>query len=313
MGKNANIKEEAQKVTPSEGTISDDKVSIECQIITYEAMSEIAAQIGKEINEIKPKRVVFCNKKDINALHLYKTFKGQIVILKQQYDLLLRPKPHGMMAIPTLPELTGLFDSLTNFISLFKTDVTITGVKVEIDENSLIAEVISALNPDITIVYPTFKTTETSNFLKELKELTDRVNEEMGQNPDDEKIRDLNNQYSDLLKTLITTDEITGINPLEKVLHGEKLDSIINEDDDINILYLNTVAAGGNNSSKKNIWQNKSYVNGGAIITYFLVNKEGQIEASNNYYNLLGPYKLEASKEEMPKNNLKKHRNLQIN
>jgi len=109
----------------------------------------------------------------------------------------------------------------------------------------------------------------------------------------------LNSQVDKMMEVLTTVDE-TATTRLGKFLEGEILDNIVGEgadniygeevDESTYILYLRIVYAGGNNRVKRNIlWSELSH-SGGAIITYFLLDKEGDIKLSKTLYNL-SPYK----------------------
>jgi hypothetical protein len=85
----------------------------------------------------------------------------------------------------------------------------------------------------------------------------------------------------------VGVDENTGISRLEKLVKGEILSTELDKNG-TDILYLKVVAGGGNNKATRNLLWSRLFHSGGAIITYFLLNKDGVIKASKTFYNTTG-------------------------
>jgi len=306
----------------------DDNVAIECKILTYKAISEIAVQISKEIKNIEKnigiKSVIICNQDDFNRVLLYKTFIIQVQLLKKQYEsaIELTLIPDGI--IPTskkmldvsfpigyfsdaktaLATVTGLaavpavLKSSLDIASLFRTVTEIKGKKTEIVDEAVVAEIFRALNSvGITTIYPVFMNKIPDKVLGDLLELPGLKREADTKIKEWSKIENfadkvaflenLNIQYETILTGLVSVDEMTGINRLETLIKGEILSTELDKDDTY-VLYLKVVDGGGNNKVKRNLLYSRLSHSGGAIITYFLLSKEGVIETSKTLYNITG-------------------------
>jgi hypothetical protein len=322
----------ASDVKALEGkTTVDDEVSIECQVITYSAVSEIANHICRKIKNYDDpnlKRVVIFDQNNLNTFFSYKTFKKQINLFKERYDELIEKaketieitgvpaeeptKIQTEMLISPLEPLavgTGVVKSIIDTISLFRTETEIKGKKVEIVYEALVADLVMALKSNnLKPIYPPFQTNVSDGLLSSVLELLELkkiaegiINGAESSNKSDtiEYLKNLNSQVDKMMEVLTTVDE-TATTRLEKFLEGEILDNIVGEgadniygeevDESTYILYLRIVYASGNNRVKRNIlWSELSH-SGGAIITYFLLDKEGDIKLSKTLYNL-SPYK----------------------
>ncbi|ODS40884.1 hypothetical protein BEH94_11105 [Candidatus Altiarchaeales archaeon WOR_SM1_SCG] len=295
-----------------EGNLTiDDNVDIECQILTYKAMSEIASQISSEIKgmDAKPTQVIICNQNAFGSMLSYKTFIKQINLLKEQYDTTITTiekarvaKIGALIATPMAAMTAGaILESLVDLVSLFKIDTDIKGKKVDIVEEALFAEVARELkSKGIEAIYPVFINTvsdELLNAISDLSKLKEEADQKIAEVGEDDHfkdevafLKDLNKQYEKILISLIGVDEKTGINSrLETLIKGERLIAELGKPN-TDILYLKAVAGGGNNKVKRSFWWwcNTLSHSGGAIITYFLISKEGVIKASKNLYKTTG-------------------------
>lgn len=295
----------------------DDNVAIECKILTYKAMSEIAFQIGKEIKNIREniriERVIICNQDDFNTVLLYKIFIKQVQLLKKQYEEAIteaiKPIPITMERITpfmldfvtpmaAMAAVPAVLKSFVDIASLFRTDTDIKGKETEIVDEAVVAEIARALNSvGIITIYPIFINKIPDKVLGDLSELpglkreADKKIEEWGAN---EKFMDkvaflknLNIQYEKILTGLVGVDEETGINRLETLIKGKILSTELDKDN-TDVLYLKVVDGGGNNKVTRNLLHSRLSHSGGAIITYFLLSKEGIIKTSKTLYNITG-------------------------
>lgn len=293
-----------------EGTITaDDTVNIECHILAYQAVSEIVLYISEKIKKKHPetKAVVICDRNDLNNYFSYKLFQNQLELLKNEYEAALSTKMknvksrdvRGLFATASLTGASTILSSIVDFASLFRTDVEIKGINVEVVEEALIAELVRTLKDEITPIYPPFRTTIPDKFLTEisqldkcrdkaLKKLEDCKDNEECKKEDVDELNELNDRYKKIRSALVDIDEKTGTNRLEKLIKGEILNLELNSPG-TDILYLKVVKAGGNNQTKRRFWANEIAHSGGAIIAYFLMDKDGNIKESNNLY-YLSPY-----------------------
>ncbi|MBI5459763.1 hypothetical protein [Methanobacterium sp.] len=293
-----------------EGTITaDGTVNIECHILAYQAVSEIVLYISEKIKKKHPetKAVVICDRNDLNNYFSYKIFQNQLELLKNEYEAVLSTKMknvksrdvRGLFATASLTGASTVLSSIVDFASLFRTDVEIKGINVEVVEDALIAELVRTLKDEITPIYPPFRTTIPYKFLTEisqldkcrdkaLKKLEDCKDNEECNKEDVYELNELNDRYKKIRSALVDIDEKTGTNRLEKLIKGEILNLEL-KSPGTDILYLKVVKAGGNNQTKRRFWANEIAHSGGAIIAYFLMDKDGNIKESKNLY-YLSPY-----------------------
>ena len=294
------------EVTALEGKLTiDDKVTMGCKILTYKAMSEIAFQISQEIKNIKEntgiKRVVICNPDDVRSGWLYKTFIEQVKLLKKQYEEVIRPpteepKPEAVATAAIAVAVPAVLKSMVDIASLFRTEIDIKGKKIEIVYEAVVAEIASALNSvKVRTIYPVFINEIPNKVLGDLWEL-ERLKIEADQKIEewsaDETLMDkvavlknLNIQYEMILTGLEGVEEKTGIKRLETLIKGGIISTELDKED-TDALYLKVIDGGGNNKVTRSLWRSgRLSHSGGAIITYFLLSKDGNINASKTLYN----------------------------
>ena len=215
---------------------------------------------------------------------------------------------------------TGVVKSIIDTISLFRTETEIKGKKVEIVYEALVADLVMALKSNnLKPIYPPFQTNVSDGLLSSVLELLKLkkiaegiINGAENSNKSDiiEYLKNLNSQVDKMMEVLTTW--LFKFFKYSIILQGEILDNIVGEgadniygeevDESTYILYLRIVYAGGNNRVKRNIlWSELSH-SGGAIITYFLLDKEGDIKLSKTLYNL-SPYKKFDSEVRMSESN----------
>jgi hypothetical protein len=304
-----------------EGKITaDQNVNIECNILAYQALSEIVSHISEKIKKENEgmDSVVICDRNDLNNYFSYRIFQNQINLLKEQYEKIPSSKEEGVKtlimdvrsALPFDP-LTGVSTVLSSFVdfaSLFRTDVDIKGITVDVVEEALIAELARYLQENqIKPIYIPFITEVSSDFLTELSDLKkykDEADEkiEKWKDKEDEEhltyvkvLKYLNTRYQQIETTLMAVDEKTGTSYLDKMIKGEILNTKL-KTDGTRILYLKIVKMGGNNKTKSGFLRNEIAHSGGAIIAYFLMDKEGDIKQSEMLYSLSPYHRFDKSK-----------------
>lgn len=299
----------------------DDNVMIECQILTYKAVSEIAVQISGEVKKTGVKRVIIYNESDLNAVLSYKAFIWQVNLLKEQYDSALAgEEKEGFKFVESAAAVAGVsagafvLKSFLGAASLFRADADVKGKKVDVSDEALVAEVARALkSADVTTIYPVFINTVPGKLLSvlsglsEIKESADQKIIEWSANAKFKdkvtRLKNLNAQYEKILSSLAGADEKTGsVSRLEKLMKGETLSTKLDEGD-TDVLYLKVAAGGGNNKSVRNLLWTRLEHSGGAVITYFLLSKDGDIKASKTFYNTTGYKEFEDSRGKAELNN----------
>ena len=199
---------------------------------------------------------------------------------------------------------TTFLTSLADIASLFRTDTDIKGKKIDLVDEALVSEIARTLQPEVTTIYPPFINVvpdKLSGAIFELNKLKEEADRKIAMWGEDEQFQDkvtrlknLNGQYKKLLASLVDVDEKTGISKLEKLITGEILSTELDKND-TDILYLKVVAGGGNNKVTRNLLWSRLFYSGGAIITYFLLDKDGVIKASKTFYNYTGYRQLKNS------------------
>ena len=297
-------------VEAPEGTITADKsVNIECHILSYQAVTKIVSTISDKIKKEYPEinAVVISDEADINNYFSYKIFKKQLLFLKEEYEGVFKSKTAikaevegkdiRALSIDPISGASTLLSSIVDFASLFRTDVDIKGVDVEVVKEALIAELIRSLKHEIDPIYPPFITDIPDKFLAEvslLKRCKSKSDQEIADLSGDasqqeyvKNLKNLNAVYEKIETALASVDEKTGISRLEKLMKGEILGLHLESGADI--LYLKVVKAGGNNQTKRRFLGNEILHSGGAIIAYFLMDAQGKVkESETSYY--LSPY-----------------------
>ena len=195
----------APTATPLEGkTEVDASVKIESQILTYKTMGDAAGRIVYEIKEniSDPKAVAVHNERDVRALLSYMAMLRQLRLMNEEYDRLLAdeekkddgPRIH-VFGQPSEATFAGVGATITaaksvlggfiDLIALLRTDTSIKGLDVSIEEPALVSEVFKALRaaggfgPGVKLYYPAavppnFNANSVSEFLSVIELLNFR-------------------------------------------------------------------------------------------------------------------------------------------
>jgi len=148
--------------TPLEGkTEVDASVKIESQILTYKTMGDAADSIVREINDrgLDVKAVAVHNDKDVRALLSYMAVLRQLRLMGEEYDKMLAAEraetPESANPEFRTETFVGASEALTvaksvlggfiDLIALLRTDTSIKGVDVSIEEPALVSEVFRAM------------------------------------------------------------------------------------------------------------------------------------------------------------------------
>jgi hypothetical protein len=304
----------------------DDKVTIESQTLAYASMAKIAAQIAKEVKEIRAPRVVIYHDKDMASLLELRTFLAQAKSIQQAFeDATPKPAPSDRRGasfesiIATGALAVTAAKTLVDLVALFRTDTAITGVEVTLDDTALAASVAHSLGG--VVFYPQIQPLDFSShaaFTKsevvavldglhkarqEAEAAVKRATEAL--EADDDEAR---KTAADLLKEPLTKADAlyqpfrdalfkaddTGANALGRLLRAEILASRL-EENGSHLLYLKVVKAGGSNRITRNLFTgSKLWHSGGAIVTYLLFRPDGAIAASGTLYRHSGYKRFEA-------------------
>ncbi len=152
------------KITGSEA------LTLENQIIAYEAVDNITNGIGEQVLDAIPdagnSRIIIHNAADLNSIVQYITLMNQLKQGIKVYDDLLKPRivlpgESGSSALASAlmaPQLaSSVLSSVIDLISMFRTDTEFKATAVNIDNQALIGHVAKSLlaqKKNIQIYYP---------------------------------------------------------------------------------------------------------------------------------------------------------------
>jgi len=301
----------SSEVKPLEGKIVATDVIMESQILAYKAMSEIAFQISKEINNIKktmrPNRVIICNQDDFNAISAYNMFIRQIELFKKQSEQAIKPKflekefEHIKIYKMIVPLSTGaavtalgaavtalgaapaISKSLIDIISLFRKNIEIKGKNLEIKDEALIAEVARALNSlEITTIYQSFinKMSDKMIMLEKLSELfilkekIDQKIKEFGTKQTESDEKAIIECLSKQCEKILKDMEV--VDEKSKINRFEILvkGEMLSKEldkDNTDILYLKVIFSGGNNKTTQSLFQSGQLSHNSGVIITYFL------------------------------------------
>jgi hypothetical protein len=149
------------QATPLPGTTTTKDAIIENEVLAYRSLGRIADALSEKIlstiGKASPpqKTIVIYGQDGINALAFYQGIRTQLSLIEQGYsNTLPAPPPPGVSPCPTpkpantlsetIPNVSPPFDitsgvisGVAGIISLFNTNVDITGATISIDESAL--------------------------------------------------------------------------------------------------------------------------------------------------------------------------------
>ena len=129
--------------TPLDGTTSiDDKVQIESEMMAYEAVDEIAAEIRCRVRSAVLKdgaTVVIHDEATVAALRLYEVFLTQAAILENAYASLDEPAPTALF-LPT-EGVAAFARSAFDLLALFRQNTEYKGLSITINEDALVSKI----------------------------------------------------------------------------------------------------------------------------------------------------------------------------
>jgi hypothetical protein len=231
------------------------------------------------------------------------------------------------LPLPLIPEAaTSMFKSFADVVALFRTDVTIQGKDVNIEEVALISQLcreLKAKNRAVGLVYPTLYPPNllSNNSPEILKALSDIYIEKaladeivsryeaqdqatQASNPDRPKIpklKALNARFDKFVDGLLKAAE-NGGNPLASLINAERLISMLGNESSY-VLYVRVLKAAGSNKTKKNLFTgSKLYHSGGSVISYMMFDREGAIKMANTLYNYDGYIQVKSKNDNLANN-----------
>jgi hypothetical protein len=319
----------------------EDKAStfeIESVALSYEALSIIAKQISGNLQSGLGdfNQVVIYNEPDFKTLVQYRIFESQAVPALDAYEFLLTTDPakrgaarglsrgigSEILQLPTIG--TSFVKSAIDFISLFRTDTTITNKKVTIEETALgalVASEMRSLRPNFKVYFPKaylpdndWEPADEGSVLTQLTKLysyqevakgiiadyTATIPAEKQKHPYHQQIpalTALNEQVGRLLAAYENNKGETATNRLSDLVRAESLNQMLTGDPKTGILQLKVLDAGGSERTTRNlILGSKIKHSGSAIVEYLLFDKNGLLRASEVLYHHTGFQKMETAR-----------------
>lgn len=297
--------------TPPEDTSQgdtglDEKVGFYAHDLVFEQLDKVAEEIAEQIAKVtrgEAAVVVVADEQLIKDVGQYKTLVASFDFLIEGFESLLNETPREEEkqeavrnlsfpgAITILPDVVSV---LGNVAQLLSVERTFQGFELNIHEaatRSLVARIprhFEDSQQDKIISLPILLTTtprerepKRSNLLAKLvKLLTYSSQTSKNQSEGDEQNRELKalDQAVGMLLTelgLSGTDSSTSIGKFSQLLSIEHAANIV-EAEHTYLLVLNVVALGGDRLTEKAFLRGSAlYYMGGAIVTYFLLDQEG--------------------------------------
>jgi len=332
--------ETANKVLTGEIKVSDtdnkNDFETESVALSYEAVSIIARQLSSKLQSGAAdfNQIVIYSSADFQTLAQYRVFESQAVPALDAYDFLLSVERSGtrgaarglsrgigaeVLELPTIG--TSFVKSAIDFISLFRTDTTISNKKVTIETpalGALFANEMRVLRPGLKVYFPEayipdydWEPEDETSVLTQLtklyayREVVKGILKDYDETKAAEKekhlyhrqipaLTALNDQVSALLANYEKPDGENATNRLRQLLRAEALNRMLGNDPKTGILQLKVLDAGGSQRITRNlIFGSKIRHSGGAIVSYLLFDKMGVLRSSEMFYYHTGFQKMD--------------------
>jgi hypothetical protein len=284
----------APAVTPLQGTLSvDDKVSIECETLAYDALRKIAASIVETVaSRAKGSRVVLLDPDARAALLAYRACSAQLDAIESAYGEVApaaggAPPRRSIGLAPAAAGVGAALRSVLDVAALLRADVEIKGKEFQADQGAFAAELcgqllsksIAVAMPDVLL--PPVPTGEgLSTRLAALHHARSDAIRRVAALSDAERTRaethltDVAKVHAALEQALSTPDAQAKVALLAVVLRGEALADAIETGASVALL-VRVLRVAGSNRVRRRLWGAKLDQSGGAIATYALVKSDG--------------------------------------
>jgi hypothetical protein len=308
------------------GTITPTSLSIEGRMLAYRAAGKIAEQIATAVQTASPTSIVMYSEKDLLALAEYQAFTMQVSVLEDNLKKLSEPtvslplpaEPRPCPGPTVSPAVAPLVvaESALALLGLFKTDITVTGQEVTLDDFGVTSLVASQLlAKKMKVIYPpsyypnVFSKAQsvTPNVYARLKDLRTSLQQKIDKftpikseldkrlesskcksfwRPDakrvDEFLAELQKTASivgDAMAALMKADATSGVPKLATYVRAEQIAA--GATDQAFVLQIKPITAGGNSQVAKNIFYSTLSFSGGATISYMLFKPSGEVAQAN--------------------------------
>jgi hypothetical protein len=312
-------------VETPKGTLTiEGKLEIEGQLLAYRSALQVAERIKNAVALAVPKssRILF-HDRELEEVRSYRAFLAQIQLMNKpvpdlkknivyRTDSLKPPCGPGLEAMPVPPLLAATAGF--QVLSLFKTDTTVTGFEVKLDDLAVAAILAEKLREaQYDVVYPPvfyrglFDGAQ-PDFLKDVERLLQDKSElqlhantlatkkaELVQRKEKETdpnckqlyaldIADVEKRLGELkvwsdradgiAANLLKADAESGRREIQRLARAE---AFFHLGKGAYIVVLKPVAAGGAHKVKTGIWGSSLYFSGGVILAYMLFDPNGAL------------------------------------
>lgn len=289
-------------------TTVDANAIIESHILAYDMLRHVARRIANHLATlVDGKPIIVHNDADMSALAMFRTFKTQLDGLAKACDAILPPAPKeapkeaAVKAFGVelaIPAATMLVKSVIDLIALFRTQRTITGVAITIDDLAFISEVAGVLanqKPKPSKVYvPNLypQPADTKGIAAALDAARDRsiaAQQRIAQEPDATKKAAAQTRFDQLeqirkgYEDFVTHSD--GSAAIAALVRGATVDALLNG---AFVLYLKVLKSGGANETKKSLFGSSLKHSGGVVVNYILFAADGSIMASSTDHSYSG-------------------------
>jgi len=289
----------------------DAQVVFQSELLAYKSLSDVTNSLGADMDGITGTVVIY-NEADINALQTYGILLAQIKTIVDQYKVLnqrLNPgasEEVGPAAIFAAPQVAAtLLRSVADIAALFRTNTTITGSAVSVDDavlNAQVADTLRRRNLNVfepKLYLPNLFNQPDSEIVKQIGNLNsvkaradqavaefDALSAEAQKTSAKKavipRVRALNTQVDAFVASLMRVDDTTRQSALTGLFRAERLKSLLaDEKNQTYILHLKLAKAEGTRTTKSNLFTGTKLSHaGGMIVSYTLFDRNGQIVRS---------------------------------
>lgn len=283
----------------------DANTQVEADIMAIAALDAVAASVAKSIAPYK--HLVLARESDLRALLQYRLMIAQMDIIENAYTAVLekrRPQiAHVHFGAPLLAGATAVTRGVIDLLSLFRTDTTITGRELVVDDLTFAAQVASHLKKS-KLYIPALVALEIGALtmadhpivgllgrLEKLQIKKVEARDAVGDLPELERTHALLAEVYETLLGKASTGVVEPAIPDDRfstLARGASLATIL-ERSNAGLLFLRVVrVVGTTRVEHRLLWRDKLSHSGGAIASFFVVGRDGSVLLANTVYKRIG-------------------------
>ena len=303
---------------PLAGSASiDDKLQIEVQTLAHRSVERAAAKVAALVEQdTRVERVIVHNADDVLALTAYRSVVVHVKSVTSELErILARPQAERETLLQFTPTAaTAIIGALADVAAFFRSDVTLKGQPIAVDEAFLVSVFANAVGPRVTVLYPKIYASitdapESSDFLRALSALMEqraradaRIAASGSGDATSPTIAYLKAllALADRLLTNTLLGEDKGGLALARLMKADATATALAQPGTY-VLVLAISAAGGSNKVIQSIWRNARISHSGGCVLHFqLIDKEGAIRRSGSIRDYSGFVEFTTSENASP-------------